>query len=416
MEDTLRSATSYMPCTARRPRLFLYDASIGIPPWGMTHDARLYFLFDRIRRSSHFTPNGDCADFFLIHNYVSTRGMSSARVLALFDRIAAEYPHWNRTANLGLRHFLVSPCDHGAGDCMYDRMEHPANYLDDRPHGIVKWRDIDIRATTRRVGLLTLNGHEGGATNFRRSMDIRLPSFDNHECGPYCGVPSHHGQHQRTIARRILRHYSPWSETQPRRLRARRRWRLFFAGRATLGGARGDLFKHHSQRQSFLIHDTSGRHPPSIHHNKINVTKKSFFAEGMSSSDFCFVPLGQSDGDSDRYLPALLYGCVPVFASGKAEAKPFEEVIRWEDFSLDLPGGPAQVKGLHQFLSKVDDTRLYAMRRAMAAVWPKMLWTSVSGSTYLGEPKSSDAFATLIAVLAKRLGINVEVPGRRHAS
>ena len=32
---------------------------------------------------------------------------SSARVLALFDRIAAEYPHWNRTANLGLRHFLV---------------------------------------------------------------------------------------------------------------------------------------------------------------------------------------------------------------------------------------------------------------------------------------------------------------------
>ena len=116
------------------------------------------------------------------------------------------------------------------------------------------------------------------------------------------------------------------------------------------------------------------------------------------------MPLGQSDGDSDRYLPALLYGCVPVFASGKAEAKPFEEVIRWEDFSLDLPGGPAQVKGLHQFLSKVDDTRLYAMRRAMAAVWPKMLWTSVSGSTYLGEPKSSDAFATLIATLAKRLG------------
>lgn len=32
----------------------------------------------------------------------------------------------------------------------------------------------------------------------------------------------------------------------------------------------------------------------------------------MGNSEFCLSPLGQYEGDSDRYLPALLYGCVRI--------------------------------------------------------------------------------------------------------
>jgi hypothetical protein len=70
-----------------------------------------------------------------------------------------------------------------------------------------------------------------------------------------------------------LRRFSPWftraeppmsadGRQLPPSLRARRRFRLFFAGRASKGGARGDLFRHHRHRPSFLLHDTSGRFPP----------------------------------------------------------------------------------------------------------------------------------------------------------
>ena len=55
----------------------------------------------------------------------------------------------------------------------------------------------------------------------------------------------------------------------------------------------------------------------------------------MVNSDFCYSPLGQRHGDSDRYLPAILYGCIPVFIK-EEEARPFDEVIDWSRISLSL--------------------------------------------------------------------------------
>jgi len=150
----------------------------------------------------------------------------------------------------------------------------------------------------------------------------------------------------------------------------------------------------------------------------------------MSRSDFCFVPLGQSDGDSDRYLPALLYGCVPVFTAA-TEAKPFDEVLNWKHVSLSLAGG-ARVPMLHKLLANISDARLLRMRRAMATTWPRLLWTSLhvgaaahltnepsraDGVSYLGEPSETDAFETLIAVLRRRLGLlaHSEAAGAAHA-
>jgi hypothetical protein len=38
---------------------------------------------------------------------------------------------------------------------------------------------------------------------------------------------------------------------------------------------------------------------------------------------------------SDRYLPAILYGCIPVFIK-EEEAGPFDEIINWSLVSLQL--------------------------------------------------------------------------------
>lgn len=52
----------------------------------------------------------------------------------------------------------------------------------------------------------------------------------------------------------------------------------------------------------------------------------------MRASRFCLSPLGQFLGDSDRYLPAILYGCVPVMTD-RLEAMPLTEHpdMRWNE-------------------------------------------------------------------------------------
>eukprot|EP00966_Prymnesium_polylepis_P248179 5738413-Prymnesium_polylepis.1 len=42
----------------------------------------------------------------------------------------------------------------------------------------------------------------------------------------------------------------------------------------------------------------------------------------MSRADYCYSPLGWDNGDSDRYLPAVLHGCVPVRAGPRGGAAP----------------------------------------------------------------------------------------------
>lgn len=252
------------------------------------------------------------------------------------------------------------------------------------------------------------------------------------------------------MAHAILQRYSPWHTTLhasaanvsrgptsvppsagalklPPSMQTRRKYRLFWAGRATRHGARGDLFKHHSRRGDFLIHDTSGRYPVAVaasaaSQQGLRATDHDFMPRGMANSDFCLSPLGQSEGDSDRYLPALLYGCIPIFTS-EEEALPFDELLQWRAFSLTLPRGARQVVALPKFLSEVSDRQLWAMRRAMTHAWPRMLWSSVvqlvpgererhglkpedEDTSYVGEPTHRDAFSALMAVLRLRMCIS----------
>ena len=60
----------------------------------------------------------------------------------------------------------------------------------------------------------------------------------------------------------------------------------------------------------------------------------------LQDSDFCYSPLGGNGGDTDRYVPAILFGCLPVLLNSAfgephpfriLQALPLEEVLRWEE-------------------------------------------------------------------------------------
>ena len=51
-------------------------------------------------------------------------------------------------------------------------------------------------------------------------------------------------------------------------------------------------------------------------------------------SEFCYSPRGGSGGDTDRYMAALMFGCIPVMLSSGIHNEPmyfpFDEVIPWQ--------------------------------------------------------------------------------------
>ncbi len=53
-------------------------------------------------------------------------------------------------------------------------------------------------------------------------------------------------------------------------------------------------------------------------------------------ADFCYSPMGQNGGDTDRYVAAIMFGCIPVMLNSShwriavPHALPLEEVLHWE--------------------------------------------------------------------------------------
>ena len=137
--------------------------------------------------------------------------------------------------------------------------------------------------------------------------------------------------------------------------------------------------------------------------------------EEMLSTDFCYSPLGVRMGCTDRYIPSVLMGCVPVLMNSTCagnncrvsfgHALPFEEVIDWSKFST-----LADEYSVDKLTVQLEclAPKLKEMREEMRKVWEKLLWTKNSHSPvrpgpYLGESGSNDAFNTLMQVLALRI-------------
>lgn len=158
---------------------------------------------------------------------------------------------------------------------------------------------------------------------------------------------------------------------------------------------------HHAERPGFRIVQSFVNNEPVV----INTT----FAEDMSNSTFCYCPLGHDAGDTDRYIPAILFGCIPVMLTTSVKhgrpvpmAMPFEEHpdIDWSSFSVQVP--LEELATLHETLAALTHSDLRRMRHAMSRVWRRFLWTGIYGS-YLGESGAEDAFETLMGVLRWRL-------------
>ena len=395
-----------------RPRLFWYPL---LPPYHLEDNWRFRNLKQAVRTSKYYAKNPMCADFFIISNMRCHQPIAmkkSMQMQKMIKYIKFKYPFWNQTTARNLtRHFMLMPCDHGPGDCMYDR------------DWILKGEPIDenIRPNnpSRRLGFLTLNGDPQMHNFYIRGVDIRLPQEEWHECGPFCGMSRlDRMRFERHLINPIHRRYSPWFEADYGRrdetLRRHRRVKFFWAGASRSNkGIRGSVIKYHANRSGFLLRDTSAtghlRHLvdnidiPEVH------SKSAFIASAMANSDFCFSPLGQSQGDSDRYLPAILYGCIPVFTH-KGEFGPFDEIISWPDVSLQVER--SDIPKLHEILESVPFQRILEMRRAMGQVWQRLLWTSTrtpGGRPFLHESGWQDAFHTLMETFSLRLQKEMEV-------
>ena len=391
-------------CTAPRPRIFWYPSPL--PPWQREVNWRWRFLPSAVRESKHHTTDGDCADYFVISN---SEGASTAKTIRMFELLGARWPWWNRTIEYNVtRHIMQTPCDHGPGDCFYDRRwtsKHGDPSLPDR---------LRPSSPRRLVSFLTPTGAGGAYNYFIRGLDIRLPQDDDHECGPFCGVRK---PVRRTRGEHVLRRWSLWAETdeaaRERALLRRRPIQFFWAGfSAGSKGFRGGLLRRHLNRSGFLLHDTSpsgrkkSRSTADQYLELIGAPgsdarpNDEWFARAMSASTFCYSPLGQRHGDSDRYLPAILYGCVPVFIK-ENETGPLDELIDWSSVSLGLQ--PRDVPRIDEVLATVSHEHVVAMRRAMSQVWERLLWTQARRKPYLGESGARDAFASLMEMLRGRL-------------
>ena len=407
-------------CPKDRTRPLIHVYPNPLPPWSRAADWRFPKLREALRRSEHYVGGSGrraadamCADYFFMSNQEAAGGVKSTeKVIQMFSKLARRYPFWNRTLHeVQARHLLLSPCDHGPGDCMYDRR---IGFQPSTPEAQIP-RALNPASAQRKVAYLGTNGMPGGTNHHIHGLDIRLPQGEEHNCGPLCGSRS---LPQRE-ARHVLRQLSPWNmdrgaAARLERLRAPRPLRLFFSGKIDGGGGgnRDMAMRRLARRPGFLLRDTSGtQHTVEGRFNYtagtaaaaamagLELSGRDFMARGMASSDFCLSPLGQNEGDSDRYLPAILYGCIPVFLC-PGEEPPFSEVLPWRNISLRL--GPDDIAQLPRILSRIGPVQVVAMRLAMAAVWRKLLWTRLSGS-YLGEDATSDAFETLMEVLRRRL-------------
>ena len=390
-------------CSDRRRRPSIYIYPNPLPPWTKAGDWRFSGLSKEIRRSAHYTADGSCADFFFLSNQEGL-GRSTPRVVQMIEQLARDHPFWNRSMARGhARHLLLSPCDHGPGDCMYDRS---IQFTRKTPEERVP-RAVNPASPERQLAFLSPNGMPGGVNHHIAGLDVRLPQDEHHQCGPLCGA--------RTLKRResigLLRELSPWTvgrspAERMRMLRAARPLRLFFAGKIAPNTIRDSMMRCLASGPRVLLRDTSGKHQAyaasaakAAAAAGLDLSSPSFMGQAMARSDFCLSPLGQNEGDSDRYLAAILHGCIPIFTF-PGEQPPYADVLPWRNASLLL--GPGEPKQLPTILARIGRQQVVAMRLAMAHVWRRLLWTGQFGS-YLGEGASDDAFETLMKVLKRRL-------------
>ena len=327
--------------------------------------------------------------------------------------ILTHWPYLNRSIAAGqTRHFITHTCDQGPSSCDYAERTLTEGKLPSF------WNPAD---RGRVVGHLQWNGRadsEEGPDGRRHCLvcfdmdkDIQLMTAQN-TCGPLCGY-----------SREALRQWSLWSPANAPRLAqllvGGRENLLFYGGRIhsprgafDISGRAQVLALAHSP--GFKVVNTMGDDPDKP--LPVEVTSKyRSFAEEMSKSEFCYSPLGQFEGDTDRYVPAVLFGCIPVMLTsayiyGEKQvpmALPLSERLDWSKFSVLVEMG--QVQHLPAILANISTAKRIRMRRTLGKVWRRFVYSTIY-APYLGEDGQDDAFHTLMEVFAHRVASMPPLP------
>ena len=427
------------------PRIFIYDLPRHIMPrpqgWRLVNE--LGFM---IQESAHLERDGECAHYFFVpmhpNNVVQGRVTGDANVARAFDYIRMTWPYWNRSVAEGRpRHFQLLPCDHGAGDCAYDRPVYPnkwspgvmtkadqnrknqvRNFANQSDADYIRrtwgsgWEYLNPASPSRLVIFLVYNGwadqlraNSGHCRNcFHHGLDIRLPTPEGHECGPWCGM-----RHKLpiTIKRQLLVTQAGVGPLAAKRRRQRAQGlpcadlgcaavrgqgplgncTFYWSGavRSSNNADRLALFRHMRQ-PNVCVRNTACSEPvPAAGCGRGDRTTPPgnwSMPEAMSTARFCYSPKGWDMGDSDRYLPAVLYGCVPVM-SDKLEAMPLHEHpdVDWNGAALAIEKD--QLPRLSELIHQVERPAEAAMRASGHAFWQRLLYTrNYFGHRYVGVP------------------------------
>ncbi|KAG1680014.1 hypothetical protein FOA52_007078 [Chlamydomonas sp. UWO 241] len=385
-------------------------AAQGSPPSvnevGLNRGCLGCLLYQQLLRSTYYEPDPSKADFYWIPG--GGKYASRDKLLEVFHWMRAEWPWWNQSVAAGqARHVFLSTYDSGPGETLGWKN------ADESGRGMLP-DDMNPFSPTRNVVFLSFNslrdvraGQAGGCTVcMQAGKDIMIPTAEN-VCGPLCGYDV-----------RTLREKSLWSlhgEALQASLSAKRKHTLFFGG--SVGDlsendytGRGGLVAAHADRPGFNIVVGANDHG----HTAAGAGAAISFAEAMRDAEFCYSPMGSHGGDSDRYVAASLFGCVPVLINSShnrmrlPHSLPLEEVLPWHTFSSVVD--TADVATLHEKLECLLPS-VPRMRAALAAEWPRLLYSSLYRS-YLGEPAGEnttvgggqgDAFDAIMQVLTSRI-------------
>jgi hypothetical protein len=230
-------------------------------------------------------------------------------------------------------------------------------------------------------------GQAGCLVCFQRGKDIQLVTAQN-VCGPLCGYDL------ATLRARAAWSHDPAAKQHAAEAhlagKAARANLFFYGGRIHAVRGAGDASGRaqllpHANATGFRIVNTMGEDPDAPLPPDVKALFRSF-AEEMSDAEFCYSPLGQFEGDTDRYVPAVLFGCIPVmltstfYNQGKVPmASPLGEhpELDWSTFSVGVT--LEELSELPAILGRISAARRMRMRHVLSRVWPRFLWSSFYG-------------------------------------
>ena len=417
------------PACAHAFTLVPFPAAFTSPSWSFDSQ-RLYPL---LQKHPLYTPDPALAHVHVIP-HKQPFGEDEYAGQQYYDWMAANYPPWNESlaahrANFVLFHF----CDH-LTDCHYfgragfwdvDPAYSPLSETrivrhvvwNGRADGATRWAP-GTRAAESPPGSLPIGSPAPGCSAcVQLGKDLVVPTAEN-ACGPFCGGDINTLRRWAVWNDWDAEHRGPSSRTPIRALEYVREWgprpmRVFWAGTIPPHVLQmGTQIKYDLSGRGLMYathRDTPGYHMYQTYDWDANRPSPlgTPMLEMMRNATFCFSPLGTHGGDQDRFLPAILTGCIPimlrtVLTTDTIKARvvfPYEggaaEAVRWDDVAVVID--VEDVPRLNEILDAVD---VASKRAHMHTVWRKLLWTSVYGS-YLGESGTDDAFQNTVRWLTE---------------